>query len=44
MEIRHSNILGRLLDPNENHGFGDAVIRGFLNHIAAMGSHGATSP
>jgi hypothetical protein len=36
MEIRHSNVLGWLLDPNENHGLGDAVIRGFLNHIAIM--------
>lgn len=40
MEIRHSNILGWLLDPNENHGLGDAVIRGFLNHVAVATSGG----
>ena len=40
MEIRHSNILGWLLDPNENHGLGDAVIRGFLNHVAMADSCG----
>ena len=40
MEIRHSNILGWLLDPNENHGLGDAVIRGFLNHVAMADSSG----
>ncbi|WP_165056992.1 PD-(D/E)XK nuclease family protein [Adlercreutzia sp. ZJ176] len=37
-EIRHSNVLGWLLDPNDNHGLGDAVIRGFLTHIAAAGN------
>lgn len=35
-EIRHSNVLSWLLDPNENHGLGDAVMRGFLNYIAAV--------
>ena len=40
MEIRHSNILGWLLDPNENHGLGDAVIRGFLNHVATSSGGG----
>lgn len=40
LEIRHSNILGWLLDPNENHGLGDAVIRGFLNHVAMTDSCG----
>lgn len=40
MEIRHSNILGWLLNPNENHGLGDAIIRGFLNHVAVATSGG----
>lgn len=31
MEIRHSNILGWLLDPRENHGLGDAFLRSFLS-------------
>ena len=30
MEIRHSNILAWLLDPNEKHGLGDAFIREFV--------------
>jgi len=29
-EIRHSNVLGWLFDPQENHGFGDAFLRKFL--------------
>lgn len=29
-EIRHSNILAWLLNPNENHGLGDSVLRGFI--------------
>lgn len=29
-EIRHSNMLAWLLDPNENHGLGDAFLRKFL--------------
>ena len=37
-EIRHSNMLGWLLDPNESHGLGDAVIRGFLNYVATAGN------
>ena len=32
-EIRHSNILGWLMDPNENHGFGDAFLRGILQRL-----------
>jgi len=31
MEIRHSAILGWLLDPNGNHGLGDRVLRAFLS-------------
>lgn len=30
MEIRHSTILGWLLDPQETHGFGDRFLRAFL--------------
>lgn len=33
-EIRHSNTLGWLLDPNENHGLGVRVIKGFIQHVA----------
>lgn len=33
-EIRHSNVLAWLMDPAENHGLGDGVIRGFVNHTA----------
>lgn len=39
-EIRHSNMLGWLLDPNENHGLGDAVVRGFLNYVVGAGNEG----
>ena len=35
-EIRHSNILAWILNPNENHGMGDSVIRGFIQHITTM--------
>lgn len=31
-EIRHSNVLAWLLDPNENHGLGDSIIRGFIQY------------
>ena len=30
MEIRHSAILGWLLDPSENHGLGDRILQAFL--------------
>lgn len=30
-EIRHSNMLAWLLDPNENHGLGDALLRGIIH-------------
>ena len=29
-EIRHSNMLSWLLDPRENHGIGDAFLKGVL--------------
>lgn len=32
-EIRHSNILAWLLNPNENHGLGDSFLREFINSI-----------
>lgn len=30
VEIRHSNMLGWLLDPNENHGLGDSFLMGLI--------------
>ena len=32
-EIRHSNILSWLLNPNENHGLGDSILRGFIQYV-----------
>src|SRR5699024_4441984 len=32
-EIRHSNVLGWLLNPNENHGLGDTFIKKFVQHV-----------
>ena len=32
-EIRHSNILAWLLDPNENHGIGDSFLKEFITKI-----------
>lgn len=34
-EIRHSNFLGWLLDPSENHGLGSYFIKQFLKQIAS---------
>ena len=31
-EIRHSNLLAWLLNPNENHNLGDCVLKGFVLH------------
>ena len=31
-EIRHSNMLAWLLNPNENHGLGDSVLHGFIQY------------
>jgi len=36
MEIRHSNILAWLLNPNENHGIGDAFLQEFVAQIESM--------
>jgi len=33
-EIRHSNMLSWLLNPNENHGLNDSIIRGFTQYVA----------
>lgn len=33
VEIRHSNILAWLLDPNENHGLGDSFIQSFITKV-----------
>ena len=32
-EIRHSNMLAWLMDPNENHGLGDAFLKGILQRL-----------
>lgn len=32
-EIRHSNFIGWLLDPNQNHGFGDYFLQSFINQL-----------
>lgn len=32
-EIRHSNMLAWLMDPNENHGLGDVFLKGILQRI-----------
>ncbi len=32
-EIRHSNMLAWLLNPNENHGLGDAYFRGIFQKL-----------
>lgn len=40
-EIRHSNVLAWLMDPAENHGLDDGVIRGFVDYAArGMGGDG----
>ena len=32
-EIRHSNMLSWLLNPSENHGLSDSIIRGFIQYV-----------
>lgn len=39
-EIRHSNMLAWLLDPNENHGFGDSFLKNVLQRIIETDSYG----
>ena len=38
-EIRHSNMLGWLMDPNENHGLGDSFLYGIISKISQNMSH-----
>jgi hypothetical protein len=33
MEIRHSNFLAWLFDPNENHGFGNKILKKFIKGV-----------
>lgn len=37
-EIRHSNLLAWLLDPNESHGMGDSFLKGFVKALVAKTS------
>lgn len=37
-EIRHSNMLAWLLNPNENHGLGDRVLRGLIRQTVLFSS------
>lgn len=39
-EIRHSNMLAWLLNPNENHGLGDAFLKGILQRLVENDSDG----
>ncbi len=39
-EIRHSNMLGWLLNPNENHGIGDVFLKGILQRLVENDSDG----
>lgn len=39
-EIRHSNMLGWLLNPNENHGMGDIFLKGILQRLVENDSDG----
>ena len=34
-EIRHSNVLAWMMNPNENHGLGDSVLRGFIQYVVS---------
>ncbi len=34
-EIRHSNVLSWLMNPNENHGLGDSVLRGLIQYLVS---------
>ena len=39
-EIRHSNMLGWLLNPNENHGMGDVFLKGIFQRLVENDSDG----
>jgi PD-(D/E)XK nuclease superfamily len=43
-EIRHSNVLGWLLDPSESHGLGDAFLRNFLVRLKNKHPDNTTLP
>ncbi len=38
-EIRHSNVLSWLLDPNENHGIGDIFTRKLIQNLIKYNSY-----
>lgn len=40
MEIRHSNMLAWLLNPNENHGFGDAFLKAIIQVVVQNDDNG----
>lgn len=40
VEIRHSNMLAWLINPNENHGLNDQIIRGFIQYVVTSFSDG----
>ncbi len=40
-EIRHSNMLSWLLSPNENHGLGDNILKGFVQYVVTSFSEDA---
>lgn len=40
MEIRHSNMLAWLLNPNENHGFGDAFLKAIIQIVVQNDDNG----
>ena len=42
-EIRHSNMLAWLLNPKENHGLGDKVLRGVFQYLAKIPSYNEES-
>lgn len=39
LEIRHSNILSWIFDPNENHGLGDSFIKSFITKVISKYKH-----
>lgn len=39
-EIRHSNMLAWLLDPSENHGLNDQVLKGMLRYVVRSADEG----
>ena len=43
-EIRHSNILAWLLDPNENHGIGDSFLKNFITKLVQRSSDDMCNP